>query len=99
VFGHPDAPPFYARGVPETWWYDRDKAAKIEKGGQRVIRSTGIISRVGKGARLRAVPTGLGRGGHAEPVIGPAHRVRPLAGPMAGSGRTRWLYPPYDASI
>jgi len=25
-----------------------------------------------------------------EPVIGPAHRVRPLAGPMASSGRTRW---------
>src|SRR5712671_4461578 len=25
-----------------------------------------------------------------EPVVGPAHRVRPLAGPMAGSGRTRW---------
>jgi hypothetical protein len=32
--------------------------------------------------------------GHAEPVIGPAHRVRPLAGPMAGSGRTRWRCPP-----
>src|SRR5260370_1584005 len=31
----------------------------------------------------------------AEPVIGPAHRVRPLAGPMAGSGRTRWR-PPQD---
>jgi hypothetical protein len=25
----------------------------------------------------------------AEFIIGPAHRVRPLAGPMAGSGRTR----------
>jgi len=24
-------------------------------------------------------------------TIGPAHRVRPLVGPMAGSGRTRWL--------
>jgi microcin C transport system substrate-binding protein len=33
VFGHPDAPPFYARGVPETWWYDRDKAGKLEKAG------------------------------------------------------------------
>ena len=29
----------------------------------------------------------------AEFIIGPAHRVRPLAGPMAGSGRTRWLNP------
>src|SRR5258708_7468772 len=29
--------------------------------------------------------------GFAEFIIGPAHRVRPLAGPMAGSGRTRWL--------
>jgi microcin C transport system substrate-binding protein len=33
VFGHPESPPFYARGVPETWWYDRDKAAKLEKAG------------------------------------------------------------------
>src|SRR6202030_4669448 len=33
-------------------------------------------------------------GGHAELVIGPAHRVRPLAGPLAGSGRTRCLCPP-----
>jgi len=28
-------------------------------------------------------------------IIGPAHRVRPLAGPMAGSARTRWLNPGY----
>jgi microcin C transport system substrate-binding protein len=33
VFGRPQSPPFYARGVPETWWYDRDKAAKLEKSG------------------------------------------------------------------
>ncbi len=33
VFGHPESAPFYARGVPETWWYDRDKAAKLEKSG------------------------------------------------------------------
>jgi hypothetical protein len=32
---------------------------------------------------------------YAEFTIGPAHRVRPLAGPMAGSGRTRWLHPGY----
>ena len=31
VFGHSDSAPFYARGVPETWWYDHDKAAKLEK--------------------------------------------------------------------
>jgi len=30
---------------------------------------------------------------NAEFIIGPAHRVRPLAGPMAGSGRTRVLNP------
>ena len=30
------------------------------------------------------------------PVIGPAHRVRPLAGPMASSGGTRWLNPGYE---
>jgi hypothetical protein len=34
----------------------------------------------------------------AEFIIGPAHRVRPLAGPMAGSGRTRWLIAPYGPS-
>ncbi len=33
--------------------------------------------------------------GFAEFIIGPAHRVRPPAGPMAGSGRTRWLHPGY----
>ena len=33
VFGHPNSTPRYARGIPETWWYDRDKAAKIEKSG------------------------------------------------------------------
>jgi microcin C transport system substrate-binding protein len=29
MFGHPATKPRYARGVPETWWYDRDKAAKL----------------------------------------------------------------------
>jgi microcin C transport system substrate-binding protein len=33
VFGHPPTGPRYARGIPETWWYDRDKAAKLEKAG------------------------------------------------------------------
>jgi hypothetical protein len=33
--------------------------------------------------------------GFAEFIIGPAQRVRPLAGPMTGSGRTRWLNPSY----
>jgi microcin C transport system substrate-binding protein len=31
VFGRPATAPSYARGVPETWWYDREKAAKIEQ--------------------------------------------------------------------
>jgi microcin C transport system substrate-binding protein len=31
VFGRPAAKPRYARGAPETWWYDGDKAAKIER--------------------------------------------------------------------
>ena len=30
MFGRPPAKPRYARGVPETWWYDRDKASKME---------------------------------------------------------------------
>jgi microcin C transport system substrate-binding protein len=31
VFGRPPTKPRYGRGVPETWWYDREKAAKIEQ--------------------------------------------------------------------
>jgi microcin C transport system substrate-binding protein len=33
VFGRPPAQPRYFRGIPETWWHDRDKAAKIQKAG------------------------------------------------------------------
>jgi microcin C transport system substrate-binding protein len=33
VFGRPATKPRYARGIPETWWYDGDKAAKIERAG------------------------------------------------------------------
>jgi len=34
VFGRPAAKqPKYARGVPETWWYDQAKAAKLEQRG------------------------------------------------------------------
>jgi microcin C transport system substrate-binding protein len=33
VFGHPDAQPRYFRGIPGTWWSDRGKASKVEKGG------------------------------------------------------------------
>jgi microcin C transport system substrate-binding protein len=34
VFGRPaQKKPAYARGIPETWWYDRDKAAKIDRAG------------------------------------------------------------------
>ncbi len=33
VFARPAAKPRYARGIPETWWYDRDKAAKLEQRG------------------------------------------------------------------
>ncbi len=32
VFSRPGTKPRYARGAPETWWYDRDKAAKLERG-------------------------------------------------------------------
>ena len=31
VFGRPATKPRYARGIPETWWYDRDKAGKTER--------------------------------------------------------------------
>jgi microcin C transport system substrate-binding protein len=30
MFGRPAAKPRYFRGIPETWWYDRAKAAKLE---------------------------------------------------------------------
>jgi microcin C transport system substrate-binding protein len=33
VFGRPAAQPRYFRGIPDTWWYDRDKAAKIGRTG------------------------------------------------------------------
>ncbi len=33
LFGHPATKPHYGRGFPETWWYDRDKAAKTERAG------------------------------------------------------------------
>jgi microcin C transport system substrate-binding protein len=33
VFGRPATKPRFGRGIPETWWYDREKAAKIEQGG------------------------------------------------------------------
>jgi microcin C transport system substrate-binding protein len=33
VFGRPAVKPAYARGIPETWWHDRDRAAKIERAG------------------------------------------------------------------
>jgi microcin C transport system substrate-binding protein len=31
VFGGPATKPRYARGIPETWWYDRDKVTKIDQ--------------------------------------------------------------------
>jgi microcin C transport system substrate-binding protein len=33
VFGFPEKKPGFARGIPETWWYDQEKAAKLERGG------------------------------------------------------------------
>ncbi len=33
TFGRPPRKPKYARGVLETWWFDRDKAAKSEQKG------------------------------------------------------------------
>jgi microcin C transport system substrate-binding protein len=33
VFGRPAKKPAYARGIPETWWYDRERAARIERAG------------------------------------------------------------------
>jgi microcin C transport system substrate-binding protein len=33
MFGKPQTKPRYARGIPETWWYDNDKVAKLERSG------------------------------------------------------------------
>jgi microcin C transport system substrate-binding protein len=33
MFGRPDTKPRYARGIPETWWFDAAKAAKLERSG------------------------------------------------------------------
>jgi microcin C transport system substrate-binding protein len=33
VFGHPSAQPRYFRGIPDTWWSDRAKAAKPGQAG------------------------------------------------------------------
>jgi microcin C transport system substrate-binding protein len=33
VFGFPTAKPRYFRGIPETWWYDADKATKLKQKG------------------------------------------------------------------
>jgi microcin C transport system substrate-binding protein len=33
VFAHPANKPRYFRGIPETWWYDRDKSTKVEQKG------------------------------------------------------------------
>jgi microcin C transport system substrate-binding protein len=32
-FGRPPTKPKYARGIPETWWYDAGKASKIDRSG------------------------------------------------------------------
>jgi microcin C transport system substrate-binding protein len=33
VFGRPPNKPRFSRGIPATWWYDRAKAAKLERAG------------------------------------------------------------------
>jgi microcin C transport system substrate-binding protein len=32
VFGRPATPPRFAPGMPETWWYDAEKADKLQRG-------------------------------------------------------------------
>ena len=32
VFGRPEVKPRFARGIPETWWYDQEKAARLDGG-------------------------------------------------------------------
>ena len=37
VFGRPPTKPRYARGIPETWWYDRDRAAKTSEQDETIV--------------------------------------------------------------
>ena len=61
VFSRPPKKPRYARGIPETWWYDADKAAKLERRGlalcvqHPVFMSAYILRRV-----LFMIPTLFG---------------------------------------
>jgi microcin C transport system substrate-binding protein len=32
VFGFPPKKPGFSRGIPETWWYDQEKLARLERG-------------------------------------------------------------------
>ena len=32
MFGFPPKKPGFERGIPSTWWYDQEKAAKLERG-------------------------------------------------------------------
>ena len=34
VFARPASKPRYSRGIPETWWYDGEKAAKLQQKGK-----------------------------------------------------------------
>jgi microcin C transport system substrate-binding protein len=34
VFARPPGKPRYSRGIPETWWYDGEKAAKLQQKGK-----------------------------------------------------------------
>ena len=47
VFGRPTAQPRYFRGIPETWWYDPDKAAKIERAGINRRGMPGLVPDIG----------------------------------------------------
>jgi microcin C transport system substrate-binding protein len=31
TFGFPPKKPGFSRGIPDTWWYDQEKAAKLER--------------------------------------------------------------------
>jgi hypothetical protein len=69
------AAPAEARGLIETW------------GRLHAVRSAlGITATL----ILLVLCCVIGHGRFTEPAIGRAHRVRPLAGPMAGSGAARW---------
>src|SRR5262249_2969427 len=52
VFGRPAIKPRYARGIPQTWWYDRDVAARIDQYSTSTYRGRRSNHRAGNSSAM-----------------------------------------------